>query len=351
MWRRKRRCSPSGLWLVSFLSSIPCAFVRRFSLWFQPSFARRGSCYLPVGFSPWSSTVPGVCVFSRLPVLPVSSAKTLTAPCEREAMIDTHLDRLHLLSSAAMVARAPLGSSSLCCRSLWFNSCRSCLCASVSPAKLDFYSVEKNILLLCLVLMDNVTRFHARWVIVTCLLRYACALRRLTSFFFSFRADENKRITGRETKEDGVCIYARTLSLFCAEKKSFFFFLVRHLCPSAVFQKLFFSSFSKWLTGTNVEEGEEEEDRAGPLGPHTLGYADAIFFVVVGSKNSSTALVFSDVLKFCFPRRRAWKSLVCFKGCCLAIPMTRGIESVARVRNEQETGLNFNDFFFFLFSC
>ena len=168
MWRRKRRCSPSGLWLVSFLSSIPCAFVRRFSLWFQPSFARRGSCYQPVGFSPWSSTVPGVCVFSRLPVLPVSSAKTLTAPCEREAMIDTHLDRLHLLSSAAMVARAPLGSSSLCCRSLWFNSCRSCLCASVSPAKLDFYSVEKNISLLCLVLMDNVTRFHARWVIVTC---------------------------------------------------------------------------------------------------------------------------------------------------------------------------------------
>ena len=57
-----------------------------------------------------------------------------------------------------------------------------------------------------------------------------------------------------------MCIYARTLSLFCAEKKSFFFFLVRHLCPSAVFQKLFFSSFSKWLTGTNVEEGEEEDE-------------------------------------------------------------------------------------------
>ena len=102
-----------------------------------------------------------------------------------------------------------------------------------------------------------------------------------------------------------VCVSTRARYHYFVQKKKVFFFLVRHLCPSAVFQKLFFSSFSKWLTGTNVEEGEEEEDRAGPLGPHTLGYADAIFFVVVGSKNSSTALVFSDVLKFCFPRRRA----------------------------------------------
>ncbi len=62
------------------------------------------------------------------------------------------------------------------------------------------------------------------------------------------------------------------LLIFFREKEAEFFFLPA-TCARARF--FFFSQllspFSKWLKGTKVEEGEEEEeDRAGPLGPHTL---------------------------------------------------------------------------------
>lgn len=89
--------------------------------------------------------------------------------CVEEAMIDTHLDRLHHHLSAMVWCR--------CVSDEFFfvdDSFLPALCVSVCvlfkisrPCRSKCVEKSKN--LSGPVLMDNVTRFHARWVIVTCL--------------------------------------------------------------------------------------------------------------------------------------------------------------------------------------